>query len=175
MNATYQRASAVGLTLLSVRPSATAATCQDQGSPRLGVDTVGGVAIVRNGRSRLWSPSERWTVQEEFRLRRADGRPEELFSGRLTSVSLGPHGQIFVLDFQSADIRVFNGRGGFVRRFAGSAHGPGELMNPSAMAQDAQQRLWISIAFNGRYSVFDSAGRFIRPILEGIGSVMTAA
>ena len=45
------------------------------------------------------------TIEEEFRLGDRDGPEEILFSGPLTAVSIGPQGQIFVLDQQPHEIR----------------------------------------------------------------------
>ena len=63
---------------------------------------------VRNGTG-LWRESERWQVVEEFRVGSLWGKnPDaELRSATNNSVTLGPNGQIFVMEY-AAD----RGRGG---------------------------------------------------------------
>jgi hypothetical protein len=70
---------------------------------------------------------EQWAVRIEFRLGRFDGPEEELFSGSLLGVAIGPQGQIFVLDSQLDEIRVFDGRGTYLRTIGRPGPGPKEL------------------------------------------------
>lgn len=130
-------------------------------NPRVAVevDTVDGVAIVRNGTG-LWRESEKWRVVEEFRVggsRWGDNPDEELLHSRTNTVALGPDGRIFVLEFSADRVMVFSGKGEFVRSFGGSGEGPGELSHPMAMAWDGSDRLWVA-DFAGRYHVFDPRG-----------------
>jgi hypothetical protein len=129
-----------------------------------GGDTIPRAVMVRNDEEGLWNPETRWSIREEFRLGAADGRPELLFGGHLTSVSLGPQGHIFVLDFVAQDIRVFDGQGGFLRRFGGAGGGPGEFNVPVGMGWDGAGRLWIANGFSGHYTVFDSSGTFVKTV-----------
>ncbi|MCY4398794.1 MAG: 6-bladed beta-propeller [Gemmatimonadetes bacterium] len=137
------------------------------------VDTVGGVVVVRNGADGLWRRSEEWRVVEEFRVGNVQGNPdEELTTSRNNSVSLGPNGQIYVLDRSTDRIVVFSGDGEFVRSFGGSGEGPGELRSPMALAWDGTDRLWVADGLNGRYHVFDSTGSFQKSVPRPVRSVM---
>ena len=137
------------------------------------VDTVGGVVVVRNGADGVWRRSEEWRVVEEFRVGNVQGNPdEELATSRNNSVTLGPNGQIFVLEFSTDRILVFSGDGEFVRGFGGSGEGPGELRSPMALAWDGTDRLWVADGLNGRYHVFDSTGSFQKSVPRPVRSVM---
>ena len=137
------------------------------------VDTVGGVVVVRNGADGIWRRSEEWRVVEEFRVGNVLGNPdEELATSRNNSVTLGPNGQIFVLDRSTDRIVVFSGDGEFVRSFGGSGEGPGELRSPMALAWDGTDRLWVADGLNGRYHVFDSTGSFQKSVPRPVRSVM---
>ena len=145
----------------------TAACGGDDASMRVAaqVDTIGGVVVVRNGTGE-WRESERWQVVEEFRVGgRAWGEnpDEELSYSLLTSVTLGPNGQIFVIEFNGDRVTVFSGDGEFVRNFGRLGEGPGEFRNPTAMAWDGMGRLWVS-DFDGRYHVFDATGTFRKTV-----------
>ncbi len=135
-----------------------------RGETAVAMDTLGGIVVVRNGLSGLWGEAGGWTLEEEFRLGGANGPPEVLFGGNLTSVSMGPQGQLYVLDPQADEISVFDGEGRFLRRFGGPGPGPGQLSSPLAMGWDGLQRLWVAEGFNGRYTVFDSTGTLIKTV-----------
>lgn len=125
------------------------------------VDTIGGVVVVRNGPAGLWREGEQWQVVEEFRVGSVwDGTDEAVTATRNNSVTLGPNGQIFVLEYRAARVLVFSNKGEFVSSFGGSGEGPGEFRGPMAMAWDGARRLWVADGLNGRYHVFDSTGTF---------------
>ncbi|MYA42521.1 MAG: 6-bladed beta-propeller [Gemmatimonadetes bacterium] len=125
------------------------------------VDTIGGVVVVRNGPTGLWREGEQWQVVEEFRVGSVrDGADEAVTAPRNNSVTLGPNGQIFVLEYRAARVLVFSEDGEFVRSFGGSGEGPGEFRGPHALAWDGVDRLWVADGLNGRYHVFDSTGTF---------------
>ena len=148
-------------THLAVAVTGLAAACGGDGAnPRVmaEVDTIGGVVVVRNGTG-LWRESERWRVVEEFRVGSLGGKnPDgELRHATNNSVTLGPNGQIFVMEYAADRVMVFSGDGEFVKSFGGSGEGPGELGGPMAMTWDGMDRLWVADR-RGRYSVFDSTG-----------------
>ena len=87
-------------------------------------------------------------------------------------MTLGPNGQIFVLEFSTDRILVFSGDGEFVRSFGRSGEGPGELRSPMALAWDGTDRLWVADGLNGRYHVFDSTGSFQKSVPRPVRSVM---
>ncbi len=133
----------------------------DDASPRVSaeVDTIAGVVMVRNGTG-LWRESEQWRVVEDFRVGslRVRNPEEELSHSRNTTVILGPNGQIFVLEYASDRVVVFNRDGEFVRSFGGAGEGPGEFRSPMGMMWDGKDRLWVADGLRGRYHAFDSTG-----------------
>ncbi len=135
------------------------------------IDTINGAVVVRNGPAGLWGEGEAWRAEQVFRLGAPDGPPELLFGSGLMTVSLGPHGNVFVLDNQANEVRVFDPNGGFLRRFGRPGRGPGELRNPGSLAWDPLDRLWIPETFQGRYTVFDSTGTFLKTVRRSIVTV----
>ena len=133
------------LTHLAVVLTCLMAACGGDANRRVmaEVDTVGGVVLVRNGTA-LWRKSEAWGVVEEFKVGSAWGSPDEEPTSGINTVTLGPNGQIFVLEFSTDRVMVFGGNGEFVRSFGGAGEGPGELDAPTAMAWDGWDRLWVA-------------------------------
>ena len=149
--------------------------CAGDSDPPLSteVDTIGGVVVVRNGPVGLWRESEKWQVVQEFRVGNVWGATgdEDLTTPRNNSVTLGPNGQIFVLEWSTDRVVVFSGEGQFVRSFGGPGDGPGDLRNPMGMAWDGTGRLWVAAGFNGRYHVFDSTGVFQKSMPRPVRAV----
>jgi hypothetical protein len=143
-------------------------SCADQtGSDASGrieaqVDTVNGVLHVWNSPEGAWTDGEQWTVEELLRLGARAAPEEELFSGPLLTGKLGPDGFIYVLDSDAEQITVFSSDGAFVRHIGRPGRGPGEFVGPSAMSWDGLGRLWVADGFGGRYTLFSTAGDFIR-------------
>ena len=153
--------------------------------PEVTIDTVQGVPVTRNGRMGLWRERMAWTVEVEWRIGEREGPEEVMFGSPLTAVSLGPHGQVFVLDRISSEIRVFDGNGRFLRRFGGAGQGPRELSKPTSLVWDRLGRLWVPESFIGRYTVFDSLGNYVKthrrpmrsrpdPVFEVVGEASGA-
>lgn len=129
------------------------------------VDTIGGVVVVRNEGAQ-WREPEGWQVVEEFRVGGSawgENPDEELSYSRNSSVTLGPGGQIVVLEFSTGRVVMFNGEGEFAREFGRHGEGPGEFGNPTAVARDGAGRLWVR-DFEGRYHVFDANGTFQKTV-----------
>ncbi|MDE2793665.1 MAG: 6-bladed beta-propeller [Gemmatimonadota bacterium] len=149
------------------------AACGGDGANRdamVEVDTIGGVVVVRNGTG-LWSESEGWQVVEEFRVggsQWGENPDEELSDSKNTTVTLGPNGQIFVLEFATDRVAVFSGEGEFVRSFGRRGEGPGEFSWPMAMTWDGADRLWVGAGQGGRYHVFDSTGVFQKSVARPV-------
>ena len=130
------------------------------------VDTIGGVVVVRNGTGQ-WRESEQWQVVEDFRVggsRWGENPDEELSYSSNTSVTLGPNGQIFVLEYAADRVTVFSGDGEFVRSFGRAGEGPGEFRRPVAMGWDGLDRLWVAAGLSGRYHVFNATGAFQKTV-----------
>lgn len=118
--------------------------------------------IVRNGPTGRWRPGEAWRVVEELRIGsvgtgEADG---PWFTNALIGATLGPNGEIFVLDFPADQLTRVDGDGGNPRLVAREGAGPGELQVPAGMGWDDRQRLWIA-GGRRRYTVFDARGELV--------------
>ena len=136
------------------------------------MDTIGGVVVVRNGPAGFWREREQWQVVEEFRVGSVwDSADEAVAAPRNNSVTLGPNGQIFVLEYRATRVLVFSADGDFVRSFGGSGEGPGEFRGPHALAWDGADRLWVADGLNGRYHAFDSTGTFQRSVPRPVRAV----
>lgn len=117
------------------------------------VDTLeSGRVVIRNKESTTVA----FVLEERLRLGALDADGPELF-GQIAGLALGEDGEVFVLDGQAAEVRVFSEDGTHLRSFGGEGEGPGELSNPSGLAVDSSGTVWVMNWGNARYSGFDPA------------------
>jgi len=69
--------------------------------------------------------------------------------------------QLYLADYGSSKIFVFNKLGNVVRTFGGKGSGPEELNIPRSVAVDRFDRIYVCDSFNNRLSVFDAGGRLL--------------
>lgn len=69
--------------------------------------------------------------------------------------------QLYLADYGSSKIFVFNKQGGLLRSFGNKGSEPGELNIPRSVAVDRFDRTYVCDSFNNRLSVFDASGRVL--------------
>jgi hypothetical protein len=125
------------------------------------IDTLeGGTVHVRNPASPVWDSTAVWTLKEELRIGSIEGPEQEIF-GSIAAVSTDRSGNIYVLESQAQEIRVFTQDGTYRLTIGRKGSGPGELEGAFGLAWDDQGRLWVPDARNVRYVVFDSLGNLL--------------
>ncbi len=140
------------------------------------IDTLeSGTVLVRNPAVPVWGSTTAWTLEEELRIGSLEGPEPELF-GSIAAVSTDARGNIYVLEEQAQEIRVFAPDGSYRRTIGSKGSGPGELSRAFGLAWDGHGRLWVPDAGNVRYVVFDSLGmlqeeyhRPLNPVLPFLG------
>jgi len=153
-------AGAVALSAAGVNVSCAGPT--DDTLARVAIDTLAG------GQVRVSNPDHGadptlvdWWLEEELRIGVLQGESPELF-GDVGSLTADRNGAIYIADFQSAEIRVFDADGGFLRRFGRRGEGPGEfrlLLRGMTLLWQHPDRLWIADA--PHLSAFDSLGNLV--------------
>jgi hypothetical protein len=140
------------------------ASCGNPGQS-VEMEWAGSVDTLVSGRVLVRSPDAPTdgssTLMERFRVGSEDAEGPDLF-GSIEGLALGPEGEVYVLDGQASEVRVFDSEGGFERAFGGEGEGPGELSSPSGLALDSQETLWVMNWGNGRYTGFDAVTGGVR-------------
>lgn len=85
----------------------------------------------------------------------------ETLLARPDLVSEDPAGRIVVTDISDRDVKVYDGRGAFVRTIGRAGHGPGEF-SALMMAQAYRDSVVAYDLADARLSVFGGEGRFAR-------------
>src|SRR5687768_9429973 len=113
-------------------------------------DTV----IVRADNRPVWGEAVR--ITRDLRIGEVEGPPEFTF-GRISGVTVGPNGSIFVVDEQVPTVREYDRVGKYIRSYGRRGEGPGELQRPEAAVVAANQLIVRDIR-NRRFVVYPLSG-----------------
>jgi hypothetical protein len=116
-----------------------------------------------------------WSLNEDLRIGGADSGPASF--SKVHSVVESPNGNVFVLELQDQELRVFDKRGTFMRVAARRGAGPGELEYATGMAL-GPDAVVVNDPSQGRYTLVDFNGHFLRHTLaasSGYGDVWQGA
>ncbi len=100
----------------------------------------------------------RWRLVEDLRIGGADEGPASF--NEIRDIAVDAKGRIFVLDYQTTEIRLFGPDGGFLRLVGRNGAGPGEYRQNNGVELAPDGRLWVNDHRNARYVVFDTTGDF---------------
>jgi hypothetical protein len=122
-----------------------------------------GVRVVINPDAGTWTDETRWTLERDLAIGVLDGRPEYQF-GHIVDVDVGTEGEIYVLDRQAAEIRVFDEGGSYLFLLGGPGEGPGELSTqppgPRAVLASSSGDIFVPDQGNARVVRYGPAGEF---------------
>jgi hypothetical protein len=107
----------------------------------------------------------------------AEGAPTEDHAlTRVDDLTVGPSGEIYVLQRDEALLRVFDSDGRFLRRIGGGGAGPGEFTRPEHLGWHGED-LWVSDPGGGRTTLLDREGRYIdsRQVMQSLGPAVSIA
>ena len=125
------------------------------------MDTLAsGQVVVMNTDRPLWPAGSEWRIVEEYRIGTVSGTGPDLF-GRIMSLEVDPAERIYVLEFQSQELRVFNADGTYLRTIGRKGHGPGEFAQALMVKLAPDGNIWVVDPENDRISVFDTAGTYL--------------
>ncbi|MYG47869.1 MAG: hypothetical protein F4164_00565 [Gemmatimonadales bacterium] len=142
------------------------------------VDTrEGGRILVRNPAPGRGGGPEEWRLVEELRLGEVDGAGPEVF-GNVHDVAVDEKGHIYVLDYGSKEVRVFDREGRHLRNMARNGEGPGEFRYSEwgagmRIIWQSPNRLWIGDRW--QQLSFDSLGNELSRSGQAFGPGFRAA
>lgn len=80
--------------------------------------------------------------------------------GDIQTLAHGPDGRIYALDRSTCCVKVYSPEGEFVRNVSRQGSGPGELINPLAMAVVGDGRIFVCSPWNGGMHAFSPEGEW---------------
>ena len=121
-------------------------------------------------------PEQRWTLSEDLRIGELSGHGPAAF-GDIRCLGIDPMERIWIVDAQSAEIRVFQSDGLFVRGVGGKGEGPSEFQHIGDVFPGPGDEIWVEDRSLRRYEVFDTAGNRIgghRVVISNMSSAPRA-
>jgi hypothetical protein len=111
----------------------------------------------------------RWTIEPNLRIGTLEEGPASFADIR--GVVVGERGSIWVLEFKTQEIRMFDAQGRFIKLVARRGGGPGEIGRANGMLTDRNGDVWVNDPANGRLTVFTPDGRYkAQHMLKGGGA-----
>jgi len=102
-------------------------------------------------------------LEEELSLGKKEGEKEFIFT-RVYSIDIDKEENIYVLDNLSAEVRVFNKKGKFLKVIGSKGQGPGEMQNPHFIQILNNQKLIIWDPATYRFLIFSLEGEYLGKI-----------
>lgn len=107
-------------------------------------------------------------VTPRYTVGKVDSGDWEMF-GSINAVAFDAGGRLFILDAGNRRIAQVGSDGKLVRSIGRIGRGPGEFSRPVGLAVTKDQHLVVFDAGQSAFSVFDTAGRFIRTFRPPFG------
>lgn len=124
------------------------------------IDTLpSGKVVVTNTEDPIWKVGQEWNVGLELTIGRAEGSGPDVF-GRIGGLELVGKNQLWILEDQAQEIRVFSTQGEYIRTVGRRGGGPGEFAKAVRLDLGPDGNVWVMDRQNARLSLFDSAGRY---------------
>ena len=130
-----------------------------------------GRIVVRNPAVGVWDSTNAWRLESDLRIGTASGTGANLFAS-IRAIEVDAYGRIYILEGQSAEVRVFTSDGAHLRTFGRRGEGPGEFRFPTGMTWAPDGRLWVADPGNARYAVFDTTGAYVAFHRSSVAGIM---
>lgn len=128
-------------TLIAIALASCGPEADSAGSlPETVVETRGDTTVVRTLSGSVWEAAA--TLVPELSIGEVEGPDEHLF-GRVGSIAVDDEHNVYVLDDQAQEVRVFDSAGVHVRTLGAPGEGPGEFGLADAVAVLADGRLAV--------------------------------
>lgn len=124
------------------------------------VETENGVKVIKNPKSALY-PASIFRLEEELSLGKAEGEEAYLFS-RINGLDVDDDGNLYVLDYGSAQVWVFDDRGVFLRTIGRKGQGPGEMEMPVFVQVEPSGELFVFDYLRQNLITFSLDGKYLR-------------
>jgi len=106
------------------------------------------------------SEAEKFQIREELSIGVSEGDTEYIFS-RISAVAVDDREKIYVLDYNEAELKVFDRDGKYLKTIGRRGQGPGEFSSPFSMGITAENTIMVHDLMNRRINYFSFEGKFI--------------
>lgn len=135
--------------------------CQKQGTEWEGtIEEEDGVIVVKNPKEPIYK-REVFNLEEELSIGEAEGREEYMFS-QIFGIAIDEEERIYVVDYDEANVKIFDATGEHIKTFGEQGQGPGELIKPSTISITYKGEIMLEDSMPTRINFFTLDGEFIK-------------
>ncbi|MBA7693533.1 hypothetical protein ES703_102119 [subsurface metagenome] len=121
-----------------------------------------GVTVVKNPKKPIYRNNV-FSLKEDLALGKKERNEEHMFF-LLTDMDADSSGNIYVLDSEDVNIKVYDQKGRFLTVISRKGQGPGQLLNPIDIYIDDKDLIYVCDSDNNRISIFNRQGDFVSSI-----------
>ena len=138
-------------------------SCQQPRSEWKGtIEVVDGVVTVKNPEEPIYR-GDVLNLEEELSIGAFEGKDEDTFS-QINDLDVDDNGNIYGIDNSSAQIRVFDSNGQFLRTVGRKGQGPGEMQMPLFVQIASQEEIAVYDYLTQRLVLFSLGGEYLRQV-----------
>jgi len=135
--------------------------CSQQKSKWEGtIEEVNGVTIVKNPLLPIYT-EDVFFLEEELVIKEEG---EDYYFSNLIGLAVNDEKRIFTIDYQAADVKVFDKEGMYIKTIGKRGQGPGEFSRPYHIFVSSQKEVVIFDLLLRRFSYFTFEGEFIKNV-----------
>jgi len=136
-------------------------SCKNQKTEWKGtIEEVDRATIVKNPKEPMYG-EDVFVLEEELSIGEAEGREENMFQ-QARYIAVDELENIYILDRNAGDIKVFDGRGEYLRTIGRKGQGPGEFILPGQIFIQDRKELLVYDDGDRSFSYFTLDGDFIK-------------
>ncbi|MDH5467279.1 MAG: 6-bladed beta-propeller [Candidatus Aminicenantes bacterium] len=130
------------------------------------VEEENGITVVKNPKEPMYG-EDAISLEEELSIGSTEEREEYMF-GYTVSIAVNDNGDIYILDIQQKNIRVFDRDGKYLKTIGGRGQGPGEMEMPTQIQITSQNELASFDLRRRSLEYFSLDGKFLRrnPLIQ---------
>jgi hypothetical protein len=121
-----------------------------------------GVTVVKNPKKPIHDDAV-FSLKEDLALGEKERNEEHMFY-LLTDMDADSSGNIYILDSEDVNIKVYDPKGRFLKVISRKGQGPGQLSNPVDIYVDDKDLIYVCDSGNNRISIFNGQGDFVSSI-----------
>ncbi len=121
-----------------------------------------GITVVKNPKKPAHDDAV-FSLKEDLALGEKERNEKHMFY-LLTDMDADSSGNIYVLDSEDVNIKVYDPKGRFLKVISRKGEGPGQLSNPTDIYIDDKDQLYVCDSGNNRISIFNGQGDFVSSI-----------
>jgi len=121
-----------------------------------------GVTVVKNPKKPIHDDAV-FSLKEDLALGEKERNEKHMFY-LLTDMDADSSGNIYVLDSEDVNIKVYDPKGSFLKVIGRKGQGPGQLSNPVDIYVDDKDLLYVCDSGNNRISICNGQGDFVSSI-----------